>query len=53
MGLMEGLVIPSFAQDHFQLNDFTPFHDEIRQVDRRLHGRPLYHREFCRTFRCC
>src|SRR5712692_9119063 len=33
MGLFEGLVIPSFAQEHFQLNDFTPFHDEVRQVD--------------------
>jgi hypothetical protein len=32
MGLMEGLVIPTFAQNHFQLNDFTPFHDEIRKV---------------------
>lgn len=32
MGLLEGLVIPSFAQDHFQLNDFTPFRDEIRKV---------------------
>ncbi|HOQ47242.1 MAG TPA: GMC family oxidoreductase [Bryobacteraceae bacterium] len=32
MGLFEGLVIPSFAQDHFQLNDFTPFRDEIRKV---------------------
>jgi cholesterol oxidase len=32
-GLFEGLVLPSFTQDHFQLNDFTPFHDEIRQVD--------------------
>jgi cholesterol oxidase len=32
MGLFEGLVLPSFAQDHFQLTDFTPFHDEIRQV---------------------
>jgi len=32
MGLLEGLVIPTFAQDHFQLNDFTPFHDEIRKV---------------------
>ena len=32
MGLMEGLVMPSFLQDHFQLNDFTPFHDEIRKV---------------------
>jgi hypothetical protein len=29
---MEGLVMPSFLKDHFQLNDFTPFHDEIRKV---------------------
>lgn len=33
MGLMEGLVTPSFVSDHFQLHDFTPFHDEIREVD--------------------
>ena len=32
MGLMEGLVVPTFLKDHFQLNDFTPFHDEIRKV---------------------
>ncbi|HEY6340516.1 MAG TPA: GMC family oxidoreductase [Bryobacteraceae bacterium] len=32
MGLFEGLVTPSFLKDHFQLNDFTPFHDEIRTV---------------------
>ncbi|MEO8371286.1 MAG: GMC family oxidoreductase, partial [Candidatus Solibacter sp.] len=32
LGLMEGLVAPSFLKDHFQLNDFTPFHDEIRKV---------------------
>jgi cholesterol oxidase len=32
MGLLEGLVVPSFVHDHFQLNDFTPFHDEIRKV---------------------
>ena len=32
MGLFEGLVVPSIVQDHFQLNDFTPFHDEIRKV---------------------
>lgn len=32
MGLMEGLVVPKFLQDHFQLSDFTPFHDEIRKV---------------------
>ncbi|MBM3775239.1 MAG: hypothetical protein FJW37_08755 [Acidobacteria bacterium] len=40
MGIMEGLVIPSFVQQHFQLNDFTPFHDEIRKVsDTLLAGR--------------
>ena len=32
MGLMEGLVVPTFLKDHFQLNDFTPFHDEIRKT---------------------
>jgi hypothetical protein len=32
MGLMEGLVTPTFLKDHFQLNDFTTFHDEIRKV---------------------
>jgi hypothetical protein len=32
MGLVEGLVLPQFLADHFQLNDFTPFHDEIRKV---------------------
>jgi cholesterol oxidase len=42
MGLLEGLVLPSFVQDHFQLNDFTPFHDEIRKVDGKfLVGRYL------------
>lgn len=40
MGLMEGLVVPSFVQDHFRLNDFTPFHDEIRKAsDNLLVGR--------------
>jgi cholesterol oxidase len=40
IGLMEGLVMPSFVQDHFQLNDFTPFHDEIRKVsDNSLVGK--------------
>jgi len=29
---MEGLVVPTFLKDHFQLNDFTTFHDEIRKV---------------------
>src|SRR5260370_9700135 len=33
MGLVEGLAIPRFTQDHFQMNDFTPFHDEIRKVE--------------------
>ncbi len=32
-GLFEGLVEPVLGGDHFQLNDFTPFHDEIRAVD--------------------
>ena len=30
MGFLEGMVEPVFAADHFQLNDFTPFHDEVR-----------------------
>ena len=34
MGLLEGLVMPSFLTNHFQLHDFTPFHDEIRLLDR-------------------
>ena len=38
MGLMEGLVTPTFLKDHFQLNDFTPFHDEIRRVIGRFPG---------------
>ena len=25
-------MVPTFLKDHFQLNDFTPFHDEIRKV---------------------
>ena len=33
MGLFEGLVMPSFLTNHFQLHDFTPFHDEIRLLD--------------------
>lgn len=32
MGLMEGLVTPAFLKDHFQLTDFTTFHDEIRKA---------------------
>ena len=32
MGLMEGLVTPVFLRDHFELDDFTIFHDEIRGV---------------------
>ena len=34
LGMLEGMVEPVFAQDHFQMNDFTPFHDEIRYVDK-------------------
>jgi len=33
MGLVEGLVTPRFTANHFQLHDFTPFHDEIRKLD--------------------
>jgi choline dehydrogenase-like flavoprotein len=32
LGLLEGLVHPVLGQDHFELEDFTPFHDEIRCV---------------------
>ncbi len=32
MGLIEGMIMPSFAADHFRCTDFTPFRDEIRQV---------------------
>lgn len=32
LGLVEGLVTPSFTANHFQLHDFTPFHDEIRRI---------------------
>ncbi len=32
LGLLEGMAEPVFAHDHFQLNDFTPFHDEIRAI---------------------
>jgi cholesterol oxidase len=32
LGLMEGLILPSFVNDHFRLDDFSPFHDEIRIV---------------------
>jgi hypothetical protein len=35
-GLIEGLVVPSFVTDHFRLDDFTPFHDEIRVVTKDL-----------------
>jgi hypothetical protein len=30
---MEGLVMPGFLADHFQVHDFTPFHHEIRKLD--------------------
>ena len=32
LGLLEGLVTPSFTANHFQLHDFTAFHDEIRRI---------------------
>lgn len=34
LGLFEGLVMPAFLTNHFQLYDFTSFHDEIRLLDR-------------------
>jgi hypothetical protein len=36
LGLIEGLSEPSFGQDHFRMDDFTPFHDEIRFVNEDL-----------------
>jgi cholesterol oxidase len=40
MGLMEGLVLGSFLSDHFRIDDFTRFHDEIRKpADGLLLGR--------------
>jgi hypothetical protein len=33
LGLIEGLVVPRFVEDHFRLTDFTPFRDEIRRLD--------------------
>ena len=32
LGLMEGFVVPTFLSDHFQLADFSRFHDEIRRL---------------------
>jgi len=32
VGLIKALLVPSFLKDHFQADDFTPFHDEIRKV---------------------
>jgi hypothetical protein len=31
-GIIEGLVVPKETRDHFELDDFTMFHDEIRKV---------------------
>jgi len=36
MGLLEGFVLPKFLSDHFELADFTPFHDEIRRVSNEV-----------------
>ena len=39
-GVFEGLLTPRFLQAHFELHDFTPFHDEIRKVsDKFLVGK--------------
>ncbi len=36
LGLFEGLSDPSFGQEHFRMDDFTPFHDEIRFVNQDM-----------------
>lgn len=36
LGLIEGLADPTFGQDHFRMDDFTPFHDEIRFVNKDM-----------------
>ncbi len=36
LGLIEGLSEPTFAADHFRMDDFTPLHDEIRFVNQNL-----------------
>ena len=36
LGFFEGLADASFGQDHFRMDDFTPFHDEIRFVNQDL-----------------
>ncbi|MBS1786094.1 MAG: GMC family oxidoreductase [Acidobacteria bacterium] len=36
LGLIEGLADPTFGQDHFRLDDFTSFHDEIRFVNQNM-----------------
>ncbi|MBK5292271.1 MAG: GMC family oxidoreductase [Acidobacteriia bacterium] len=36
MGMLEGLIAPNATTEHFQLNDFTPFRDEIRKIDSKL-----------------
>lgn len=36
LGLIEGLADPTFGQDHFRMDDFTSFHDEIRFVNKDM-----------------
>ena len=36
LGLVEGLLVPSFVGEHFQLDDFTSFHDEIRKISNNV-----------------
>lgn len=36
LGLLEGLITPRLLQDHFELHDFTPFHDEIRKLTHEI-----------------
>ena len=36
LGLIEGMSEPVFTPDHFQLDDFTPFRDEIRFLEKDI-----------------
>jgi cholesterol oxidase len=37
-GLVEYLLMPIEVEDHFQLSDFTPFHDEVRKAGQLVLG---------------
>jgi cholesterol oxidase len=38
LGLVEYLLVPAYVEDHLNLGDFTPFHDEIRKTGELLLG---------------